>query len=367
MEQLEYYLIWSSVSMIIFYLFYLLLLRLETFFVLNRIYLLAALGLSMLFPLLEVSWLALLPKPELITATFAVVRPERLGNQVGSEWSWVAWVYWMGVMLHMIWLFIKIFGIRRQIAQPAKRAAFSFWRTKVVDQKNPNLTVIDAHEGVHVKQLHTLDILFVETINVFFWFNPIVYAYRRSLQTLHEYLADEYAVNFAESKKQYAMLLFLQNLNAGPALANTFNNAPLLESRIKMLQRKKSSHYRLWKYFLCFPLLLAVALLCSFHTSNLHHTAHKKTDRAANFPGGFEAFSKYLVDNTKKISNKNGRVELSFVVETNGKITHPKIEKGLDRAIDEEALRVINASPAWEPALQNGQQVRSAYQVGINF
>jgi len=360
--QLEYYFLLSSISLVIFYLFYMLLLKRETFFVFNRIYLLVALCLSMLMPFLDLHWLIILPKIELVTNTLAVVGVEKLGNNTEKELNWVTLAYWIGVVLGATRLFIKIAGVKKQITLPKDGDAFSFWRTKVIDLKLSSLSVINAHENIHVKQLHTFDLLLVEIVGVFFWFNPIIYAYRRSMKLIHEYLADDYACNFTASKKQYAMLLFLQNLNAGPVLANTFYNASLLEPRIKMLQRKKSSRLRLWKYVLCLPL---IAILCSFNTSGIGN--NNKVDQVASFPGGFEAFSKYLISNAKKVSKKNGKVIVSFVVQTNGEISNEKVEKSLDQASDKEALRLIKASQKWKPALQNGEKVHSAYQIAINF
>ena len=360
---LEYYFLWSSISLALFYLFYVLLLKRETFFVFNRVYLLVALCLSMLMPFLDLSWLIVLPKVELINHTLAVVGVKKLENDVGKEFSWVTFVYWVGVVLGATRLLIKIAGVKKQITLPKDGDAFSFWKTKVIDRKLSGLAVINAHENIHVKQLHTFDLLLIEIVEVFFWFNPIVYAYRKSLKLIHEYLADEYACNFSASKKQYAMLLFLQNLNAGPELANTFYNASLLESRIKMLQREKSSRHRLWKYILCLPL---IAILCSFNTSGITGNDNK-VDQAASFPGGFDAFSKYLISNAKKVSNKNGKVIVSFVVQTNGEISNEKVERSLDQASDQEVLRLIKASQKWKPALQNGEKVSSAYQIAINF
>ena len=364
MMGLEFYFLWSSVSLVTFYLFYMLLLRRETFFVFNRVYLLATLCLSMLMPFFDLSWLTVLPKIELVTSTLAVVGVDKLGDITDKKLDWVGLVYWIGVALSIIQMLIKIAGVKKQLKLPKDGNAFSFWKTKVIDRKLSGFAVINAHENIHIKQLHTIDLLLVEIIGVFFWFNPVVYFYRKSLRLIHEYLADEYACSFTESKKQYAMLLFLQNLNAGPILANTFYNASLLESRIKMLQQKKSNRYRQWKYILCLPLIV---FLCSFNTAGFNAIDPYKIDQPASFPGGFDAFGKYIIQTAKKVSTKNGRVEVSFIVETNGTISNEKIENSLDQASDKEALRVIKLSPKWKPALQNGERVRSSYQIGINF
>lgn len=365
--QLEYYFLWSSVSLVIAYLFYFFLLRRETFFVFNRIYLLAALCLSMLLPCIDLSWLVALPKVELMSAKLTIVGVDKLGSTVEKDWNWIALVYWIGVVLFAARFFIKIADVKNQINLPKDGDAFSFWKTKVIDQKLSGIAAIHAHENIHVQQLHTLDLLLVEVVSVFFWFNPILYAYRKSLKFVHEYLADEHACKFTESRKQYAMLLFLQNLNAGPVLANTFHNRSLLESRIMMLQRKKSKLYSSWKYVLCFPMFALVALLCSFNASDFKAIPRHPIDQVASFPGGFEAFSNYLISTAKKVSDKNGKVKLSFIVETDGTISHEKVEQSLDVASDKEALRVIKSSPKWKPAVLNGAKVRSGYQMAINF
>lgn len=363
---IEAYFFWSSISLAVFYLFYLLLLRRETFFVLNRVYLLTAICLSIVIPLLDLSSLVALPKMELIVSTLTVMGSDKLTINTPKELNGLGVIYWAGVILTAFLLGIKLLGVKRKIKWPEKGSAFSFWRTKVIDQELGNFTTIEAHENVHIKQFHTLDVLLIEVMGIFFWFNPLIYFYRKSLRFIHEYLADDYAANLAESKKQYAMVLFLQNFKAGPALANTFSSPSLLEARIKMLQRKKSKTYRLWKYVLCMPLIALLLLMCSFHTSGFE-SGVKAIDQAAGFPGGFEAFSSYVVKTARKVSGKNGRVKVSFVVETNGEITNEKVENSLDKASDREALRIIKLSPKWIPALQGGIKVRSAYQIGINF
>ena len=363
---IELYFFWSSISLTIFYLFYLLLLRSETFFVLNRIYLLAAIFLSVAIPLLDFSSFVRSPKIELIVSTLTVVGADKLTNNTDSGLNWLSLIYWAGVIATASLLCVKLLGVKRKIKLAEKGSAFSFWQTKVIDKDLFSFSTIEAHENVHIKQFHTLDVLLIEVVGIFFWFNPLIYCYRRSLKFIHEYLADDHAAHLAESKKQYAMVLFLRHFKAGPSLANTFSSPSLLEARLKMLQRRKSKGYRLWKYALCIPLVALLLLVCSFHTSGFGNGG-SNADQAAVFPGGFEAFSKYVVKTTKKVSDKHGRVKVSFIVETNGEISNEKVEAGLDKASDEEALRVIKLSPRWISALQNGKKVRSAYQIEINL
>jgi len=355
------YFFWSGVTLSVFYFFYLLLLRRETFFMLNRFYLLLALGFSLVIPLLNLSAVIGLPEVELMTSAFSVTGGEKLRNIAEREWNWLAVIYQTGVVCSVVWFLIRLLGVKKQMKLTGRGAAFSFWKTMVIDQELKDVKVIDAHEKVHIKQFHTLDILIIELVTAFFWFNPVIYYYRRSLKFIHEYLADEQASRFAGSKKQYAMVLFLQNFRTGPALSNTFYNASMLESRIRMLQRERSGSGRLWKYTLCIPLIVVLTIFCSFSSGR------GKADQPASFPGGFEAFSKYLIKTSEKVSNDDGVVVVSFVVETDGRISNEKVESSLDEASDKEALRVIGTSPRWIPALQEGEKVRSAYQIKLNF
>ncbi len=363
----QLYFFWSSISLTIFYLFYLVLLKRETFFLLNRIYLLSSLCLSMVLPLLDLSTLIALPKQQLMVSTLSVIAGEKLAFVAEKEFTWLPVIYWSGVVFTAVLLLIKLFGVKREMKLPKKGSAFSFWRTKVIDRELADFVAIDAHEDIHVKQFHTLDILLIELIAVFFWFNPLIYCYRRSLKFIHEYLADENAASFAGSKKQYAMVLFLQNFKAGPAFANTFYNPPLLEARIRMLQSKRSNVYHLWKYSLYMPLIVLMIVMCSFNGSYFSSRSTKKIDQAASFPGGFEAFSSYLIKTARIVSKAIGKVQVSFIIETSGEVSNARVESSLDEASDKEALRLIKSSPKWEPALQNGKKVPSAYKIGINF
>ena len=363
----QLYFFWSGISMTIFYLLYLSLLKRETFFLLNRIYLLAGLCFSIVLPLFDLSSLTTLPKIEFVVSVLSSVEGAKPPIISEKDINWLCVFYWIGVMITSVLLLIKLVGVKKRIKLLESGRAYSFWRSKMIDKEIDGFLAIDAHEDVHVKQLHTVDILLVEMIKIFFWFNPIVYCYQRSLKLIHEYLADEKAANIAGSKKQYATMLFLHNFKVGPQLTNTFYDPSVLEARIAMLQRKRSNTYRLGKYVVCVPLIVLITVTCSVNASGISRIDKAKIEKAASFPGGFEAFSKYLISNTNKVSGKNGRVIISFIIEADGKISNIKIEKGLDDASDAEALRVIKLSPKWEAALQSGKKIRSAYQIGINF
>lgn len=90
------------------------------------------------------------------------------------------------------------------------------------------------------------------------------------------------------------------------------------------------------------------------------------------FKGGTQAFYKYLRDAIHYPANavKNhieGKVFISFVVEKDGSLSDVKIVRSVSDDLDAEALRVIKASPNWEPGTQNGKPVRVAYTMPLSF
>jgi len=90
------------------------------------------------------------------------------------------------------------------------------------------------------------------------------------------------------------------------------------------------------------------------------------------FPGGMEKFYAYLRKSVKyppvaAENNIQGKVFLSFVVEKNGELTDIKVDRKLGGGTDEEAVRVLKASPRWTPGIQNGTPVRVKYNIPISF
>ena len=62
-----------------------------------------------------------------------------------------------------------------------------------------------------------------------------------------------------------------------------------------------------------------------------------------------------------------GRVYLTFVVERDGTVTNVNIVKGVDKLLDEEAKKAVEASPPWSPGLQRGRPVRVRFSIYLNF
>jgi protein TonB len=90
------------------------------------------------------------------------------------------------------------------------------------------------------------------------------------------------------------------------------------------------------------------------------------------FPGGYQALLNFLSQNIRypsiaSESGITGKVTVNFVVNKDGSISDATILRGVDQALDKEALRVINSLPKWKPGKQAGKPVRVSFSVPINF
>lgn len=91
-----------------------------------------------------------------------------------------------------------------------------------------------------------------------------------------------------------------------------------------------------------------------------------------SFPGGMEAFSKYVQKNYRyprqaMEQGVKGKVILTFIVERDGSLTDIKIVRDLKFGTGEEAVRLLKTSPKWSPGIQNGREVRVAYTLPIGL
>ena len=126
------------------------------------------------------------------------------------------------------------------------------------------------HEKVHARQYHTLDIMLLEVLRVFFWFNPVLWLYKSAVRQNLEYLADHFAIESATDKKSYQYLMLKQAVNTQEyTLANSFYNS-LIKKRIVMLNQNQSKKINVLKTLVVAPLL--GLLLVSFNIEENYHT-----------------------------------------------------------------------------------------------
>lgn len=115
-----------------------------------------------------------------------------------------------------------------------------------------------------------------------------------------------------------------------------------------------------------------VVLIFTKATNNQGDSIFYKVDTLPEFPGGEMALRNFLASEIKypEIASENGiqgKVYVTFIITKKGKVTEPKISRGVDPALDKEALRVVSSLPDWKPGKQKGEAVNSSYTVPVYF
>ena len=96
------------------------------------------------------------------------------------------------------------------------------------------------HECTHIKQMHSVDILIIELMKVFLWFNPLLFFYKKAIQLNHEFLADEAVINTYENVINYQNLLIEKASKANSFLFTSSFNYSITKQRLKMMTKSTS-------------------------------------------------------------------------------------------------------------------------------
>ena len=288
------YLLKASAVAILFYVCYNLFLKKETFFQHNRWFLLIGLVTASIFPLIVIP--IYIPIETFEMSTTAIYINETIGNTVTNspqafEWqSLLPNIYGIGCCIFLIQFLLQISslillllknpknkdGIYTYIIVKRKISPFSFFKWIVFNPKQfsyAELQLILNHEKIHVRQFHSIDVLITRLACIIFWFNPLIWFYKKEVAQNLEYIADEKAQHETKSEKEYQRLLLKTSVtNHNISLTNNFYNS-LIKKRIIMLHKSKSNPKNLWKSALILPLLSM--LLMSVNTKEIYTEAKK--------------------------------------------------------------------------------------------
>lgn len=261
---------------------YQLFLHRHTFFVWNRVYLLGSLAISFALPFIIYPETA--PEIPVIyqisSQAFTLSKPvtalqmEQVSFYTWTNFLWL--IYLSGVLAATLYFFNQIRTLIsflnhgeqveidkcKVVLTNSNIGSFSFMKWIVINRNDyeNHLDAILRHEMVHVRQWHSFDILFVEFLKILFWFNPILILYKKSIQEVHEFLADEVAPN----REKYARFLVSYALNvpvSSRRLTNQFWNHSQLKSRVKMIYRGRSPKWLRASYILTFLFIGTICLL----------------------------------------------------------------------------------------------------------
>ncbi|NMN38347.1 M56 family metallopeptidase [Pedobacter sp. SG918] len=265
-----HYLLQVNLYLIVFFGFYKLLLDKETYFTLNRIYLVSAGVLSLCIPFIRLEWLTEQKAAQQVYTSVnweAVLAQATIVTERNTGFNWgnaFVYIYCAGILFFLGRLVFNLLAVKKLITINKAGSAFSFLGKKVIDQQLPQMDVIDIHEEAHIKQWHTVDILFFEIIGIITWLNPVIYLYKNTIKNIHEFLADELAAEFQGDKAEYAMLLLSKSFGISPnALTNGFLGKSLIKKRIFMLHKERSKKIAIVKYGIFIPLFAILIVFSS--------------------------------------------------------------------------------------------------------
>lgn len=308
---------------------------------------------------------------------------------------------------------IEYDGLKVILLDSEKYAPFS-WRNYVVMSQtdfDESRNVILAHERCHISSLHYIDLLVAQAVIVFQWYNPAAWLMREELRLVHEYQADEAVSMSGFNLRQYQTLLIKKAVGSRfRSLANSLNHSNL-KKRITMMYKSKSSlGGRLRALALVPAALIAVAAVSipsvasALDSVSQAYAGDKVTnnesisqdvsyekiiitaadpaslgpvekttelDKEPQYPGGEMAMMEYLMRNLKYPekaieAGKQGRVEVTFIVDEKGNVTSPEVKKSVDESLDAEAIRVVK-DMKFTPGRSKGKPVACTFTLPIVF
>lgn len=415
------YLLIANIAMAIGYALYQVSFRNLTFFQWNRMYLLGVILLSFLIPIgvyIDLSFLNVSDEP-IVTVNFTSIEGLIIySKQDAHPLYWIdilSYIYWIGVGGACMLLLRRCLKVRQALSHDSAFTSFSFFKKIVIGTKVRGIKAIEDHERVHVEQGHSYDLILVELVAIFNWFNPIVYWIKKELKFQHECIADEIC---SSDKVSYAELLVSHALQTDVGLLrHEFSNQSFLKKRIMMLFKNKSNRKKKFLYLSVVPLIGIVGLsTLLFNTSKAKEIVKKvesgiaevkvpttnapqgivsngvlvdrdeevmhtplKADTSKVFTqseilpdpkGGMEKFRSWIGENYSYPqaaidAGLKGTLIVSFIVEKDGSLSNFEITKDLMYGTGEAAIEMLQKAPKWNPGMQNGKKVRASYTLPI--
>lgn len=275
------YLIEANLCIVIFGVIYITLFKKDTDIQFRRFYLIGTGLIALLAPLLHLNMfngeesgtIASLPTlllPEMVIGS----KPAHELQILSSTFDWGQYIqmgYWVLVviiaqlflfqLMQVAWfVFSKKTYIKKEgniyiIYTNGTLPTFSFLNLLFFDNSVALTTEEKAkimyHEMVHIEQRHSFDIILLEVVKILMWFNPLAWYFRREIQDIHEYLADDKVIRNTGAQ-QYTRLLAKMALNqAHLAIGHHFNKSKTLK-RIDMMKQTKTK-VKTWKMLMIIP------------------------------------------------------------------------------------------------------------------
>jgi beta-lactamase regulating signal transducer with metallopeptidase domain len=414
------YILKSGILLLIFLAVYKLWLENEKMFRFNRFYLLGSLVFSLMIPLQLFLFEPFLgSKLQTIELDEIIIGSSNVFSNQISLYKVTTYVlisvYVLVTLLLSIRFGLNINSFYRKLKKNKKQfingekvilidepiLPHSFWNAIFINANDyesdtipPELIV---HEKAHLKQKHTLDILFIEVLQIVFWFNPLLFFYKKAIKLNHEFLADEAVNNHFDSVTYYQnLLLNIASNKANLTLASNINYL-ITKKRFLMMTKKESPVRIILKVFsigIIFSLLLFV-FSCKDNSQESNTKKQSKTEKSSvgvadkstladqddtvkslanlekkpEFPGGIEKFYQFVGTNYQAPEEEGlkGKIYTTFIVEKDGSLSDFKVLRDIGYGTGKEAIRVLKLCPKWKPGTIDNKPVRTLYSLPITI
>ena len=424
------YAIEFTISLGLFYILYYFVLRKETFFKWNRLFIIVAVLISIFMPFFKSYFIQhqlISPIKVLEEETLSFILPYTVvieGNQSAVNWMLVGKLLILTISIIFTVTFIYgLFKIFRMIHAGEKissekntfvfsdsiQTAYSFLQyvflPKNFNLEKPENQTIIRHEMTHVNQLHSADVILFQIFHILFWWNPFIHLFYRELRLVHEYLADEEVLLIYPSKNYMQMLFDAVNPEK-LSMAHSFSTSQL-KHRIIMMTKTKSSRNSYFKYAYFLPLLIVLFQYCvkspsvdilgtdeSYISADtitvfdpetkiediliVQNRIYKKAKQMPHFNqcgtniSSDECIFKYLAENVKypemaRAAGTEGTVLSKIFIDPTGQVKLPHILRSVSEECDLEVIRVLRSMPKWTPGMSNGKAVTVEYIIPVKF
>jgi len=322
MHPIFVYMLKSNLLIIVFWLFYRLFLRKETFYTPIRWYFIGSILISLIFPLITYTKTVIIEQKSVAEIVDFV--PDLSSNEAffppiePSFWETIDWqniILWLIAIISFLFVLKSVYQIVVLYVKIRKlpfydkdksvkltsnqQNVYSFFRWIVVPESKmscSDLTLILAHEKIHLHQKHTFDLLLIELISAVFWFNPVIKMLQKDINTNLEFIVDDKMVTDYERIAYQKALLNEQKMSS-PIYINAFSTSDL-KKRIIQLNTQKSKSMKQLKFLLTAPALVAFFALFQVETVAQIKTIEAK-ERTENEDGSITIKYNFTAENLK--------------------------------------------------------------------
>ncbi len=400
----------TSIVIAVVLAFYKIVIEKESFFATNRIYLILGLVLTFTIPFVTLPKLIenqglvsnLIEKKQSKELTMANTIKKTLAKDksiitnstkeniteetpvVSSQislYDWLFYAYIFGIIVlsinlvfQILVLLIKVFRSTDKIKDTGAiiinsttiKEPCSFFNYIFINPEQYEFEIYEqiiAHEKIHVKKRHSIDLLLSEIAVIVLWFNPFIWFFRKEVEKNIEYQTDNLILdtNAAEKDSYQINLLKIATFNK-PLIITTNYNQSLIKQRILKMNKKKSNPYSYWKYAFTMPLFFAVLLFLNKPYSLLaqNNPEEAQINEIVNIKEVNDATNEGTITNELKAKNTN----LSNKVSSNA----DSICKTLLNAIRENdialvkillkttSVNCIDNNPGYDEYIKNGHR-----------